>query len=235
MSRQSNSKSYLCVVKKAVGEIGRRAKMEMTCPCFLDEGRNTAVAKEGGKMSVEKACKLGEVPVILFEPTDLLERIRYFAQDVSVPGMIEFTVIQNCLSAFYRSIGHHQLAIHQLKRTTDAKSDAQDGLPSEVISSNLASKSRIRASNKDPRDGNDEAACTMVSSEMKMTSHIMSSKSTENKVYSVEHGDGEITGKLKRAMKCMNQGIDERASICCFLMLILAGGTLARPIWKKMK
>lgn len=190
MSRQNNSKSFLCAVEKAVHELGRCVKLEMTCPCF-PESRNTDVVKEGGKMSVEKECKLGDFPLIMFEPANLLSRIKYFATDVSVPGMIEFTVIQNRLSAFYRSIGHHQLAVHQLKPTTDAKSNAQDGLTSGVFSSNLESKSRNRPSKKDPKDGSDEAVCT------KMASPSITSNSSENKVAGVENNHGG-TGKSEK-------------------------------------
>lgn len=198
MSRQSSSKSFFCAVDKAVGEIGRRAKLEMTCPCYAEESKNTDVEDRGGKIFKERACKLDEFPVLQFEPEKLLARIKCFAQDVAVPGIIESKVIQNRVSAFYRSIGHLQLPIHQLK-PTDAESDDQNLVTSEVTTSKQASKSRTRSSHKDSEDGKNEAICTVIISEMKTPSPSLSTKLPGNEVNSVERLDCGTNGKLEKS------------------------------------
>lgn len=197
MSRQSNSKSFYCAVEKAVSEIGRRVKLEMTCPCYPEESKITDLGEGGGKFFKE-ACKLDGLPVLQFEPEKLLARIKCFAQDVTLPATIESKVIQNRLSAFYRSTGHLQLPIHQLK-PTDAKSDDQNAVTSEVISSKKALKSRTRSSHRESENGKNEAICPAVSSKMKLPSPILSTKLPGNKVYSVERLDCRTNGKLEKS------------------------------------
>ncbi|XP_074355007.1 serine/threonine-protein kinase ATM [Apium graveolens] len=197
MSRQSISKSFFCAVEKAVGEIGRRAKLELTCPCYAEESKNTDLAERGDQISKERGCKLDELLVLQFEPEKLLARIKCFARDVAVSGIIESKIIQNRLSAFYQSIGHLQLPIHQLK-PTDARSDDQNQVTSEVISIKQTSKSRTRSSLRDSEDSKNEAIGTVVSSEMKTPSPILSTKVPSNEVNSVDRVGG-TNGKLEKS------------------------------------
>ncbi|KAA8540813.1 hypothetical protein F0562_024776 [Nyssa sinensis] len=108
----------------------------MTCSCILKEGQSilavqlagSAGTKVGEAVLEDNTGVLRGSSATRFEPADFLAFLKYLARDVSMPGMLEFTVIQNRLSSFYRAIGHHQLPIHQLRVTTDAKDGAGDGL-----------------------------------------------------------------------------------------------------------
>ncbi|KAL6964412.1 hypothetical protein U1Q18_035467 [Sarracenia purpurea var. burkii] len=130
MSSQGNSMSFLGAVKKAVDEFGRRVKLQMTCSCILKESGTIVRDKSGNKdLAVEeKTFRMGEDFVTRFEPTNFLAFVKYLAQDVSMPGMLKFVATRNCMSAFYRAIGHRQLPIHQLRGTIDVKDGAEDGL-----------------------------------------------------------------------------------------------------------
>ncbi|KAK1373231.1 hypothetical protein POM88_029424 [Heracleum sosnowskyi] len=196
LSRQSSSKSFFCAVEKAVGEIGRRVKLEMTCRCYLEESNYTDVAQGGGNISKGRASELDELPVLQFEPEKLLARVKCFARDVTLPGKIESKVIQNRLSAFYRSTGHLQLPI-DLLQPTDAKSDDQNLVTAEAIPSKQALKRRTRSSRMDPEDGKNEAISTVVSSEMKTPSPILSTELPGSKANSVEHD--WTNGKLEKS------------------------------------
>lgn len=119
MSKQSNSRSFLSAVDKAVGEVGMCVKLEMTCSCLIEESTAKFSAEE-------RKGKLGEFSVKRFEPANFLAYVKDLAKDVSISGVIESTVTQNRLSAFYRTIGHCQLPMNQLVPTTDAVGEAND-------------------------------------------------------------------------------------------------------------
>ena len=98
-------------------DFGKRLKLEMTCSCVLKENKflasNSAIT-QGASMPECKFGELGVFSAAQFEPVKFLCQLKNLAQVVSKPGMLEFTVIRNYLSAFYHSIGHCQLPIHQL-------------------------------------------------------------------------------------------------------------------------
>ncbi|KAJ0765919.1 putative non-specific serine/threonine protein kinase [Helianthus annuus] len=108
---QSTAKKFLDALDKAVAELGHRVKTEFTCSCFR-------------KMKIEKAGNFGDLLLTRFEPAKLLDYIKDLAKVISVPNKIDYVVKQSCLSAFYRSLGHLQIPMHQLEMTL--------GSPSEV-------------------------------------------------------------------------------------------------------
>ncbi|KAF5933190.1 hypothetical protein HYC85_029361 [Camellia sinensis] len=131
MSVQSNSVNFLSAVKKAVDEFGRRIKLQMTCSCKLKENQTMPTAPLAGNggnqertsMPEDKMCD--ENSVTQFEPANFLAYVKNLAQHGSMPGMLEFAATQNRLSAFYHSIGHCQVPMHQLRGTTDFKDGAE--------------------------------------------------------------------------------------------------------------
>ncbi|KAL7161652.1 hypothetical protein ACSBR2_042177 [Camellia fascicularis] len=131
MSVQSNSVNFLSAVKKAVDEFGRRIKLQMTCTCKLKENQTMPTAPLAGNggsqertsMPEDKMCD--ENSVTQFEPANFLAFVKNLAQHGSMPGMLEFAATQNRLSAFYHSIGHCQVPMHQLRGTTDVKDGAE--------------------------------------------------------------------------------------------------------------
>ncbi|CAK9164274.1 unnamed protein product [Ilex paraguariensis] len=216
MSKQSDSRNFVVAVEKAVGVIGRRVNMEMTCPCWLTALLATGI-KEGTSVSENKTGELCEFSATQFEPATFLAFIKNLALDVSMPGMIEFTVIQNCLFAFDRSIGHHQLPMHKLRPTGDAKDSIPDGLTSEkkdenltkfcggdseivlqkcgrgvaeerIISSDTEIESRKGESNGS--DGTDLGGCKMAACEVVMTSLLKPPKAMEGGESGIGNSDG---------------------------------------------
>ncbi|KAK9072389.1 hypothetical protein SSX86_008823 [Deinandra increscens subsp. villosa] len=99
---QSQAKKFLDALDKAVVELGHRVKSEFSCSCF-------------SKVKMEKAGSFSELSVNRFEPMVFLDYIKDLARDISIPNNIDYVVKQNCLSAFYRSLGHLQIPMHQLK------------------------------------------------------------------------------------------------------------------------
>ncbi|XP_059299976.1 uncharacterized protein LOC132052452 [Lycium ferocissimum] len=120
MSCQNKSKSFYGAIEKALGEFGRRVKQKMTCSCFSKENQvaaqNFPSKEDGSGGSVFSASQ--------FEPSNFLEFIRLRALDLRSPGSIEFTVTENCLLAFYSSIGHKQLPLYKLRPTNNVKDNA---------------------------------------------------------------------------------------------------------------
>ncbi|TYJ31293.1 hypothetical protein E1A91_A06G188200v1 [Gossypium mustelinum] len=78
-------------------------------------------------MPERKSGRLGEFSATQFEPVKFLCQLKSFAQVVSKPDMLEFVALQSYLSAFYCSIGHCQLPLHQLWETTYDADNAGSG------------------------------------------------------------------------------------------------------------
>jgi hypothetical protein len=129
MLGQNKSRSFIGAAEKAAHEFGRCIKQEMTCSCALKQSQQSAgvQSKEGVARPDRKSGELGEFSVTQFEPANFILQLKNLALVGSMPGMIEFAVAQNRLSAFYRSIGHFQLPMHQLQETSDIE-DSDDGL-----------------------------------------------------------------------------------------------------------
>ncbi|KAA3478333.1 serine/threonine-protein kinase ATM-like [Gossypium australe] len=130
MIGRNKARSFLGAVEKAVEDFGKCLKMEMTCSCMLKEDKFLSYGsstKEGASMPERKSGRLGEFSATQFEPVKFLCQLKSFAQVVSKPDMLEFVALQNYLSAFYCSIGHCQLPLHQLWATTYDADNAGSG------------------------------------------------------------------------------------------------------------
>ncbi|XP_049408824.1 uncharacterized protein LOC125872171 isoform X2 [Solanum stenotomum] len=122
MSRQNKSRSFYAAIEKALGEFGRRVKQEMTCSCFSKE--NQVAAQNFPSKEDENGGSVFSASQ--FEPSNLLEFIKSRALGLRSPGNVEFTVAENCLSAFYTSIGHKQLPLYKLRPTNNLISVSKD-------------------------------------------------------------------------------------------------------------
>lgn len=147
MSQQNNSRSFHGAVERAVFEIGRLVKLEMSCRCFSRESQTFSALS--ADQYVERYSllkdKMGEFSAFSesqHEPANFLQLIKHLAQGVSMPGKIELVITQNCLSAFYRSLGHCQLPMDQL-RPKDAKDNAHNGLTLREQVAHLKRHSRV--------------------------------------------------------------------------------------------
>ncbi|XVF82678.1 hypothetical protein PTKIN_Ptkin16aG0067900 [Pterospermum kingtungense] len=127
MTRQNNARSFIGAVEKALDDFGKHLTLKMTCSCTLQENKFLASHSAIKQETSAPECKFGELgqfSVAHFEPAKFLSQLKNLAQFVSKPGMLEFTVMQSYLSAFYRSIGHCQLPMHILWGTTYAAENA---------------------------------------------------------------------------------------------------------------
>ncbi|KAH0749688.1 hypothetical protein KY290_028920 [Solanum tuberosum] len=122
MSRQNKSRSFYAAIEKALGEFGRHVKQEMTCSCFSKE--NQVAAQNFPSKEDENGGSVFSASQ--FEPSNLLEFIKSRALGLRSPGNVEFTVAENCLSAFYTSIGHKQLPLYKLRPTNNLISVSKD-------------------------------------------------------------------------------------------------------------
>ena len=117
MTGQNKARSFIGAVEKAMDDFGKCLKLEMTCSCVLKENKFLASNSATRERASRPECKfgeLGEFSAAQFEPAKFLCQLKNIAQIVSKPAMLEFTTIQKCLSAFYHSVGHFQLPMHQL-------------------------------------------------------------------------------------------------------------------------
>lgn len=152
-SGENGARIFLGAVEKAVDEFGRRVKREMTCSCASVHDQLSAdealVVEEVLKPEL-KSGRLGEFSVTCFEPVMFLEHLKYLAEVVSMPHMLDFTVTHNRLSAFYLSVGHRQLPMGILAEKKETEEDKIFGLESNVAKEGfVASESRKRKRKRD--------------------------------------------------------------------------------------
>ncbi|XP_076903331.1 uncharacterized protein LOC143558366 isoform X2 [Bidens hawaiensis] len=114
---QSTAKKFHLAFEKAVTVFGYRVKREFTCSCL-----------SSFNMKADKRCNLGDYSVARFEPAAFLEHIKDLAKDISRGQKTDNVAKHNCLSAFYRSLGHLQIPMHQLKPA--------NGSPSKIKTEN---------------------------------------------------------------------------------------------------
>ncbi|KAJ4712339.1 Serine/threonine-protein kinase ATM-like [Melia azedarach] len=122
MSGRNKARIFIVAVEKAVDEFGKRLKSEMTCSCFAKESHQ--LGDNGGNseeisISDHRCGELGKFFVTNFEPAKCLQELKSLALGSPMPALLEFTVSQSCLSAFYLSAGHCQVPMHQLQDITD--------------------------------------------------------------------------------------------------------------------
>ncbi|KAF2315910.1 hypothetical protein GH714_040705 [Hevea brasiliensis] len=127
MAGQNKARSFLGAVEKAVDEFGKCLKSEMTCPCILKKFWQSSSNVEARGVSL-LGSRFGEFSSSVFEPAKFLAQIKNLAQAVSKLGMLELTVAENFLSAFYHSLGHSLLPMEQLWESTDDLDNAGDKL-----------------------------------------------------------------------------------------------------------
>ncbi|KAJ7956239.1 serine/threonine-protein kinase ATM [Quillaja saponaria] len=128
MLGQNKSRSFLGAVEKAVEEFGKCVRLEMTCSHLSKESPWSGGDPESKEVSTVncRPAKFGEFSVTHFEPAEFLSYLKHLAQVVSMPRMLERAVMQNRLSAFYGSVGHSQLPMHQLQEASEAEHSPSD-------------------------------------------------------------------------------------------------------------
>ncbi|KAH6807021.1 hypothetical protein C2S51_028129 [Perilla frutescens var. frutescens] len=141
MSGQNNSRNFSGSVERALCEIGQRVKLKMTCPCFSKDSQPLDAQlcvrnKEENSTSTQKVSKFDFLSLSQFEPAKFIADIRDLARTIHFPGKVEFMVMKNRLSPFYRSIGHCELPLHLLRSGSDAAQNTQEHLTSGIRDEN---------------------------------------------------------------------------------------------------
>lgn len=121
MSGKNKARIFLGAVEKAVDELGKLVKSEMTCPCSLKEGKLSASETSTDEGVLKRKHKSGEFSVAHFESAKFLGQLKDLARDVSMPPVPDFVVTHNRLSAFFLFMGHSQLPIRLLFETEDVE------------------------------------------------------------------------------------------------------------------
>lgn len=184
MSRQNKSKSFYGAIEKALGEFGRRVKQKMTCSCFSKEnqvGAKNFPKEDGSGGSVFSASQ--------FEPSDFLKFIRLRALGLGNAGSIEFTVNENCLSAFYNSIGHEQLPLYKLRPTNNLISVNKDEDLDKLSSSDGVLKSC--------RSGSDDSKMT----EGELSGSLESNRGMRNMISRSKIGNENAGGNSEKGFE----------------------------------
>lgn len=133
MSRQSNSKTFVYAVHKAVDEISRLLELEMTCSCVRKENGDgldrPLVVNAGIKDGVNvPEGGIGKLSNIMTEPVDLLGEVKQIAQTISFPSTLGLWVLKSRLAAFYRAKGGHPLPLfHELQPIPGLEDDLNYG------------------------------------------------------------------------------------------------------------
>ncbi|CAA3032749.1 Hypothetical predicted protein [Olea europaea subsp. europaea] len=117
MSKGSNSKSFLNAVQRSIDEVGRVLELEMSCKCVAKERKadlaRPLVVNAGLKPGVlMPEVDINRLSVPIYEPAEVLEKVKNLAQVVSIGSMLELAVLKSWLSSFYRSKGVYQLAVY---------------------------------------------------------------------------------------------------------------------------
>ncbi|KAI8032829.1 Serine/threonine-protein kinase ATM [Camellia lanceoleosa] len=118
MSKQSDFKSFVNAVEKALEEIGRLVELKMTCSCIPEENRVGLARARPSAMNagIKKGvlvpeCDLRRLSIPQHGP-ELIATLRNIAEVVSIANMLELTVLKSFLSAFYRAKGGRKLRMY---------------------------------------------------------------------------------------------------------------------------
>ncbi|KAF8094950.1 hypothetical protein N665_0348s0033 [Sinapis alba] len=135
MVNQREDVGFFVAVEKAMTLLGNSLKLEMTCSCIAE--RNGVIMPAALKA---KPLILREFSVDGMEAREFVSELKNLGKCVSSAGILELTVMQSRLSAFYSFCGHKQISMDQLHekevRQSKMKDDGQFvGSPSVVAGS----------------------------------------------------------------------------------------------------
>ncbi|XVF58060.1 hypothetical protein PTKIN_Ptkin07bG0032400 [Pterospermum kingtungense] len=124
MSKLSNSKNFFNAVQTSVDEIGRLVELKMTCSCVPKENCSGLERPLAANAGIEKGVLVPEGGIVklstgLFEPEEILGKLKQIAQVVSISNLLECRVLKGWISAFNRSIRrgqyHELLSVAELE------------------------------------------------------------------------------------------------------------------------
>ncbi|XP_058188231.1 PWWP domain-containing protein 3-like [Rhododendron vialii] len=118
MSKQSDSKSFVNALQKALDEIGRLVELKMTCSCIPEENRVGLARPLAKNAGIKQGVLVPEYDMSILSvpqlgPVELYETLRCIAEVGSSTSLLDLTVLRSYLSAFYRAKGGQKLAVYQ--------------------------------------------------------------------------------------------------------------------------
>ncbi|KAH7847380.1 hypothetical protein Vadar_025441 [Vaccinium darrowii] len=115
MSKQTDSKSFLNALQKAVEGIGRLVELKLTCSCVSDDENQFRLAENAGIKQgvVVPECGTRRISIPPHGPARVIATVKYIAEVGSTTSMLDLSVLRSFLSAFYRAKGGHKLAVYQ--------------------------------------------------------------------------------------------------------------------------
>lgn len=117
---QRNDKGFFDAVEKAMSLLRNSLKLDMTCSCIADG--NGIVPAQNVTTRKNKPLILREFSVDRLEPKEFVTQLKNIAKCVLNAGVLESTVMQSRLSAFYTLFGHKQIPTGQLHENEGRKS-----------------------------------------------------------------------------------------------------------------
>ncbi|KAK8592980.1 hypothetical protein V6N12_045071 [Hibiscus sabdariffa] len=117
MLKLSSSKNFVNAVWASVDEIGRLVESKMTCLCVPKEncvGLDRPLVENAGIKEGVLVPEGGieKVSVGLFEPKEVLGKLKQISQAVSTSNLLECAVLKGWLSAYNRSIGRNRMPMY---------------------------------------------------------------------------------------------------------------------------
>ncbi|KAF8100072.1 hypothetical protein N665_0231s0012 [Sinapis alba] len=116
---QRNDVGFFVAVEEAMSLLGKSLRLEMTCSCMAK--RNGITPARNGKTRKTKPLILREFSVDRLEPQEFVSQLKNLAKCVSSGGILEVTVMQSRLSAFYSFCGHKQIPMDQLHHQSEVR------------------------------------------------------------------------------------------------------------------
>ncbi|XP_013604337.1 PREDICTED: serine/threonine-protein kinase ATM-like [Brassica oleracea var. oleracea] len=115
LASQRNDVGFFVAVEEAMTLLRNSLKLEMTCSCMSERNGKKPARKT-------KPLILRDFSVDRLEPKEFVTRLKNLAECVSSGGILEATVMQSRLSAFYSFCGHKQIPMDQLNQNEARRS-----------------------------------------------------------------------------------------------------------------
>ncbi|CAN7021977.1 unnamed protein product [Brassica rapa subsp. trilocularis] len=112
---QRNDVGFFVAVEEAMTLLRNSLRLEMTCSCMSERNGKKPARKT-------KPLILRELSVDRLEPKEFVTQLKNLAECVSSGGILEATVMQSRLSAFYSFCGHKQIPMDLLNQNEARRS-----------------------------------------------------------------------------------------------------------------
>ncbi|XP_048638599.1 serine/threonine-protein kinase ATM-like isoform X2 [Brassica napus] len=112
---QRNDVGFFVAVEEAMTLLRNSLRLEMTCSCMSERNGKKPARKT-------KPLILREFSVDRLEPKEFVTQLKNLAECVSSGGILEATVMQSRLSAFYSFCGHKQIPMDLLNQNEARRS-----------------------------------------------------------------------------------------------------------------